>query len=54
MTGGFFFQRQWLELMRIPAKQGFSGAIEVRRSCAGEGSDAGALSEKSEEPFGLS
>jgi hypothetical protein len=41
-----FLSMAMVELARIPAKEGFSGAIEVRRSCGGERSDAGALSEK--------
>ena len=41
-----FLSMAMVELARISAKEGFSGAIEVRRSCGGERSDAGAISEK--------
>jgi hypothetical protein len=47
-----FFSTAMVGTYEDSCERGFAGAIEVRRSCGGERSDAGALSEKTEEPFG--
>jgi hypothetical protein len=41
-----------VELARISAKEGFSGAIEVRRSCVASAAMRAHSAKKSEEPFG--